>query len=195
MTAVNLSHGQLAYARAFCRGLPVECIECDYREIGGVYDKIVSVGMFEHVGVRNYRCFMEKVASLLAPDGVFLLQTIGANESRRGCDPWITRYIFPNGMLPSLAQIARAAEGLWVIEDVHNLGPHYDRTLTAWHRRFEKAWPDLQITYDARFKRMWEYYLLSCAGAFRARAIQLWQIVFTRAGAGAAQPTCRPKVS
>jgi len=194
VTAVNLSRGQLAYARAFCRGLPVECIEGDYREIDGVYDKIVSVGMFEHVGVRNYRRFMEKVASLLAPGGVFLLQTIGANESRRGCDPWITRYIFPNGMLPSLAQISRAAEGLWVIEDVHNLGPHYDRTLMAWHRRFENAWPGLQGKYDARFKRMWEYYLLSCAGAFRARAIQLWQIVFTPAGAGVPQPPCRPKV-
>ncbi|MEJ5357872.1 MAG: cyclopropane fatty acyl phospholipid synthase [Desulfobacterales bacterium] len=192
VTAVNLSREQLTHAREFCRGLPVEGVETDYRDIEGVFDKIVSVGMFEHVGSKNYRCFMEKAASLLAADGVFLLQTIGGNDSRRGCDPWITRYIFPNGMLPSLAQIARAAEGLFVIEDVHNLGPHYDRTLLAWHRRFEQAWPRLAPKYGARFKRMWDYYLLSCAGAFRARAIQLWQIVFTRAGRGAPQPPCRP---
>lgn len=195
VTGVNLSREQLAHAREFCRGLPVEWVEADYRDIEGVYDKIVSVGMFEHVGVRNYRRFMEKVASLLAPQGVFLLQTIGANESRRGCDPRITRYIFPNGMLPSLAQITRAAEGLFVVEDVHNLGPHYDRTLMAWHRRFEQAWPALQAKYPARFKRMWEYYLLSCAGAFRARAIQLWQIVFTPVGAGVPQPPCRPALT
>ncbi len=194
VTAVNLSRGQLAHVREFCRGLPIEAVEADYREIDGVYDKIVSVGMFEHVGSQNYRRFMQKVASLLAADGVFLLQSIGANESRRGCDPWITRYIFPNGMLPSLAQISRAAEGLFVVEDVHNLGPHYDRTLTAWQRRFEEAWPELQPKYGARFKRMWDYYLLSCAGAFRARAIQLWQIVFTRAGQGTPQPLCRPPV-
>ncbi len=191
VTAVNLSREQLAHAREFWRGLPIEAVEADYREIDGIYDKIVSVGLFEHVGFKNYRRFMKKVASLLAADGVFLLQTIGANESRRGCDPWMTRYIFPNGMLPSLAQISRAAEGLFVVEDVHNLGPHYDRTLMAWHRRFELAWPELQPKYGARFQRMWDYYLLSCAGAFRARAIQLWQIVFTRAGQGVPQPPCR----
>ena len=192
VTAVNISKEQLRYAREFCKSLPVEFLDCDYREIRGLFDKIVSVGMFEHVGSKNYRRFMETVHAGLADDGVFLLHTIGANESRSTCDPWITKYIFPNGMLPSIAQISRAAEGLFVIEDWHNLGPHYDKTLMAWHQRFQKAWPELQKKYDERFRRMWEYYLLSSAGAFRARAIQVWQIVMTHAGSNNLHARCRP---
>jgi len=92
-------------------------------------------------------------------------------------------------MLPSIAQIGRAAEGLFVVEDWQNLGPHYDRTLMAWNENFQRAWARLKERYDIRFKRMWEYYLLSCAGAFRARSIQLWQIVMTKPGT--AQPVCR----
>ena len=134
---------------------------------------------------------MKVVRRCLEGGGIFLLHTIGVNTSRSGCDPWINRYIFPNGMLPSSAQIARAAEGLFVIEDWHNLGPHYDRTLMAWNAKFQKAWPQLKSRYDERFKRMWEYYLLSCAGAFRARSNQVWQIVMTPHGIGAAQPFCR----
>jgi cyclopropane-fatty-acyl-phospholipid synthase len=148
--------------------------------------------MFEHVGSKNYRTFMQVVHGSLPNEGIFLLHTIGANESRSTCDPWITKYIFPNGMLPSIAQISRSVEGLFVIEDWHNLGPHYDKTLMAWHQRFQKAWPELQKKFDERFRRMWEYYLLSCAGAFRARANQAWQIVLTHFGTGRPQPCCRP---
>jgi cyclopropane-fatty-acyl-phospholipid synthase len=191
VTAVNISKEQLRYTRDFCKDKPIEFIDRDYREIRGVYDKIVSVGMFEHVGPKNYLKFMEIVHASLADDGVFLLHTIGDNESRRTCDPWITKYIFPNGMLPSIAQISRTAEGFFIIEDWHNLGPHYDKTLMAWHQRFQSAWPELQKKYDERFKRMWEYYLLSCAGAFRARAIQVWQIVLTHYGIGRPQPCFR----
>ncbi len=189
VTAVNISGRQLRFAEEFCRGLPVEFMDCDYRDIQGRYDKIVSVGMFEHVGLKNYRTFMQVVNENLADDGVFLLHTIGNNESRATCDPWITRYIFPNGLLPSLAQITRAAEGVFMVEDVHTLGPHYDKTLMAWHENFVDAWPSLKARYDKTFKRMWEYYLLSCAGAFRARNIQIWQIVLTKPGT--AQPACR----
>ncbi|HOK07934.1 MAG TPA: cyclopropane fatty acyl phospholipid synthase [Syntrophales bacterium] len=189
VTSVNISGEQVRYARDFCRGLPVTVIQADYRQIGGTFDKIVSVGMFEHVGWRNYRIFMNIVHRCLKPEGVFLLQTIGGNESRVSCDPWITRYIFPNGMLPSIAQIGRAVEGLFVVEDWHNLGPHYDRTLMAWYENFQRAWDRLKERYDDRFKRMWDYYLLSCAGAFRARSIQLWQIVLTKPGT--VQPACR----
>lgn len=191
VTAVNISKSQLQYARNHCGGLPVRFVDSDYRAIDGTYDKIVSVGMFEHVGCRNYRTFMRTVARCLRDDGVFLLHTIGGNVSRSGCNPWIDKYIFPNGMLPSIAQIAKAAEGLFVIEDCHNLGPHYDKTLIAWNERFQAAWPQLAPTYGERFKRMWEYYLLSCAGAFRARDIQLWQIVMTKHGAARDQPCCR----
>jgi cyclopropane-fatty-acyl-phospholipid synthase len=191
VTAANVSTAQLRYARGFCKGLPVEFLDCDYRQIRGTFDKIVSVGMFEHVGVKNYRTFMRVAHNCLSDNGIFLLHTIGANTPRRACDPWITKYIFPNGMLPSISQIARAAEGYFVMEDWHSLGPHYDKTLMAWHLRFQNAWSGLKKRYDERFKRMWEYYLLSCAGAFRARSNQVWQIVMTRAGSGAMQPACR----
>ncbi|MEN6489794.1 MAG: class I SAM-dependent methyltransferase, partial [Smithella sp.] len=155
----------------------------------GTFDKIVSVGMFEHVGQKNYQTFMKTAHRCLKDNGIFLLHTIGGNDSAIKCDPWINKYIFPNGMLPSIAQISKAIEGLFVMEDLHNLGPHYEKTLLAWHENFQKAWDKLKSKYDEKFKRMWDYYLLSCAGAFRARDIQLWQIVLTRYGAS--QPQCR----
>ncbi len=194
VTGVNISREQLSYAKKSCNGLPVRFIDQDYRSINEEYDKIVSVGMFEHVGRKNYRTFMQVAHDCLKEEGIFLLHTIGHNKSRRSCDPWIAKYIFPVGMLPSMAQISRSAERLFVLEDVHNLGPHYDKTLMAWNRNFQQAWPELHNNngkYDSRFKRMWEYYLLSCAGAFRARYIQLWQIVMTRYQSGRKQPECR----
>ena len=191
VTAVNISGEQLQFARDFCKGLPVDFKDCDYRLLAGHFDKIVSVGMFEHVGSKNYRTFMKTVHRCLGEGGIFLLHTIGGNTSTAGCDPWITRHIFPNSMLPSTAQIARAVEHLFVIEDWHNLGQHYDKTLISWNNNFQNAWPWLKRKYDERFKRMWEYYLLCWAGAFRARYIQLWQIVMTLYGSGTAQPHCR----
>ncbi len=189
VTAINISGEQNRYASEFCKGLPVRILNCDYRDIRGVFDKVVSVGMFEHVGQKNYKTFMRGVARCLKNDGIFLLQTIGGNNSQIKCDPWTVKYIFPNSMLPSIAQIGKAAEGLFVMEDWQNLGPHYDKTLMAWNDNFQKAWPSLKKRCNERFRRMWEYYLLSCAGAFRARYIQIWQIVFTKCGAR--QPDCR----
>ncbi|MEK6653527.1 MAG: cyclopropane fatty acyl phospholipid synthase [Thermodesulfobacteriota bacterium] len=189
VTAVNISEEQIRYARELCKNLPVKILREDYRQIQGSFDKIVSVGMFEHVGMKNYGTFMRVAHRCLKEGGIFLLHTIGRNASRVNCDPWINRYIFPNGMLPSIAQIGRAAEGLFVIEDIHNLGAHYEKTLMSWNDRFQKAWTRLAGRYDKIFKRMWEYYLLAYAGAFRARHIQVWQIVMTKPGAG--QPVCR----
>lgn len=191
VTAVNISQEQLRHAQQSCKDLPVHFRDCDYRAISGRFDKIVSVGMFEHVGQKNHRTFMEVAHRCLKDDGVFLLHTIVGNTSKTCCDPWINKYIFPNGVLPGMRQIARATDRLFVVEDVHNLGPHYDKTLMAWNERFQKAWQQLKGCYDTRFKRMWEYYLLSCAGAFRARNIQLWQIVMTKFGFGRRQPECR----
>jgi cyclopropane-fatty-acyl-phospholipid synthase len=188
VTAVNISRPQLRHAEKICQGLPVTLLDRDYRDIEGRFDKIVSVGMFEHVGRKNYRTFMRVAHDCLHDEGIFLLHTIGGNVSRSTCDPWISRYIFPNGMIPSLQQICDATEHLFVIEDIHNLGTHYDRTLLAWNDRFQAAWPRLQGRYDDRFKRMWEYYLQSCAGAFRARDIQVWQIVMTRYESGRTEP-------
>lgn len=179
---VTVSREQAAYAQRDCRGLDVTIERKDYRDVRGQFDRIVSIGMMEHVGVKNYRTYMQVLQRCLKTGGRCLLQTIAGNTSVSTTDPWISRYIFPNSMLPSLRQIATASEGLLVLEDWHCFGPHYDKTLMAWYRNFTRNWHRLRALYDERFYRMWSYYLLSCAGSFRARRNQLWQIVFSRDG-------------
>lgn len=146
------------------------------------FDRIASIGMFEHVGHKNYRAFFDVVRRSLVDDGLFLLHTIGKNLRSSPTNSWIDRYIFPNCELPSLGQIADASERDFIIEDVHNFGADYDRTLMAWHKRFEAAWPQFAERYGPRFRRMWRFYLLGCAGTFRARTNQLWQIVLSPTG-------------
>ena len=180
---ITVSREQVEFARASCQGLPVEIRLQDYRELKEKFDGIISIGMFEHVGVRNYRTYMKVVHRCLASDGLFLLHTIAGNSSVNTTDPWIDKYIFPNSMLPSAKQITSAAEGLFVLEDWHSFGPHYDNTLMAWHSNFKKNWDKIKDAYDERFYRMWTYYLLSCAGSFRSRRNQLWQIMFSKKGA------------
>ena len=182
VTGITISRHQAQAARERCRGLPVNILLEDYRSLAGQFDRIFSLGMFEHVGVRNYRTYLETVRRLLARDGLFLLQTIGSNVSVTANDPWIERYIFPNSMLPSMAQITQAAEGSWVIEDWHNFGVDYDRTLLCWHERFARRWPEIAAKYGERFRRMWRFWLLSSAATFRARSNQLWQIVMSPHG-------------
>ena len=178
VTAVTVSGEQVKLAKSRCADLPVTFELKDYRDIQGTFDRIVSIGMFEHVGFVNYRTYMKVVNRRLKDDGLFLLHTIGSNTSVHTVDPWVAKYIFPNSMLPSARQITEAAEGIFILEDWHSFGPHYDPTLIAWHRNFIDNWHRIQDAYDQRFKRMWVYYLLSCAGSFRARRNQLWQIVF-----------------
>lgn len=182
VVGVTLSSDQVEVARELCRGLPVRIELRDYCDVEGRFDRIFSLGMFEHVGVRNYRRFMRSMRALLEPDGLLLLHSIGSLRSGHAGDPWMERYIFPNSMLPSAAQITRAFEGLFVLEDWHGFGADYDPTLMAWHENFQKAWPRLAGRYDERFRRMWSYYLLSCAGGFRARRHQLWQLVLSPGG-------------
>jgi cyclopropane-fatty-acyl-phospholipid synthase len=183
VTGITLSQPQKRYAEESCRGLSAAFRVQDYRDLPGqTFERIVSIGMFEHVGHKNARAFMDVVWNRLAEDGIFLLHSIGGNASRTGVDPWIARYIFPNGELPSPARISQAIEGRFIMEDWHNFGSDYDRTLMAWHRNFVNNWPSLEARFDQRFFRMWSYYLLSCAGAFRARNIQLWQVVLTKRG-------------
>ncbi len=182
VVGVTVSREQAALARERARGLPVEIVLDDYRALEGRFDRIFSIGMFEHVGQRNYRVYFEKVRELLAPDGLFLLHTIGSKASHRTTDPWIEKYIFPNSMLPSMAQISRAAEPHWVVEDWHGFGVDYDRTLMAWSRNFDARWPEIASAYGDRFRRMWHFYLRSAAGMFRARRNQLWQIVMSPNG-------------
>src|SRR5262249_58735035 len=178
----TVSREQVALGNELCRGLPVELKLEDYRRARGSYDAVISIGMMEHVGPKNHRAYMETVDRCLKPGGVAFIHTIGSNVSQTIIDPWFHKYLFPNALIPSLAQVTRAMEGLFVPEDVHNIGPNYDRTLMAWWENFERAWPDLQARYGRRFYRMWRYYLLSCAGGFRARFMQLYQIVMTRPG-------------
>ena len=184
---LTVSREQQALAQERCDGLPVRILLQDYRSVAGKFDRLVSVGMFEHVGLKNYRIFMKLANRLLEKDGLFLLHTIGTNVTSCDVDPWIQKNIFPNGKIPSQTQIAHALEGLMLMEDWQNFGPDYDKTLMIWNRNFEQHWPELQKrypdkNYDEQFYRMWRYYLLQCAGAFRARALQLWQLVLRPVG-------------
>jgi cyclopropane-fatty-acyl-phospholipid synthase len=185
VVSYNISREQVEFARAWCDGLPVEFRLQDYREAASdpaVYDRVVSIGLMEHVGPKNYRRLFELIRARLAPRGFAVVHTIGGNLSRTTTDRWIDRHIFPGGVIPSERQITAAKEGLFVLEDWHNFGPDYDRTLLAWDANFRAAWPALRAapTLDGRFYRMWRYYLNSTAGAFRARVLNLWQLVLSR---------------
>lgn len=179
---VTVSKEQMDYAERSCIGLETKFELKDYRELNTKYDAIVSIGMFEHVGYKNYRNYMEVAQRCLEGEGLFLLHTIGRNTPSRSTDPWTNKYIFPNGMIPSPAQISKSLQGLFVVEDWHNFGQYYDPTLMAWNENFQKNYESLKDKYDQRFKRMWEYYLLMCAGTFRARRNQLWQLVLSKKG-------------
>ncbi|GAB3014034.1 cyclopropane fatty acyl phospholipid synthase [Bowmanella dokdonensis] len=180
VTGVTISREQQKLARHRCRELPVDIRLQDYRMLSGRYDKLVSIGMFEHVGQKNYHTYFSNAHRLMQDEGIFLLHTIGKHTAQLGTDPWIHKYIFPNGAIPSLSQISQACEPFFVIEDVHNFGPDYDRTLMAWQQNVESAWPALRESYGERFRRMWDYYLKSCAGAFRSRQLQLFQLVLRK---------------
>ena len=179
---VTISRDQYATARGVCADQPVEIRLQDYRELDEPFDRIYSIGMFEHVGYKNYPAYMQVVRRCLKPDALFLLHTIGGMRSLPKTDAWIHKHIFPNGQLPSAKQIADAAEDVLLLEDWHNFPQDYDRTLMCWHENFAAAWDDLRESYDERFYRMWTYYLLICAGGFRARGNQLWQLVFSPDG-------------
>ena len=179
---ITISREQVKLARQRCAGLPVSIELRDYREQQGRFDKIVSVGMFEHVGPKNYAAYFDTVRRLLAADGLFLLHTIGDFETSNVNDPWIDRYIFPNSVLPSVRHIATVLEPELVLRDWHEFGADYDPTLMAWWENFDAAWPTLCGRYDERFYRMWKYYLHVCAGLFRSGQGQLWQVVFSRRG-------------
>lgn len=187
VTGITISAEQQKLAQQRCEKLDVTILLQDYRDLEMQFDRIVSVGMFEHVGPKNYATYFEVVNKNLKPNGLFLLHTIGSNQTDINVDPWINKYIFPNGCLPSVAHIATASEPWFVIEDLHNFGPDYDRTLMAWYERFLATWPEIDSNYSTRFKRMFTYYLNACAGAFRARNIQLWQLVLTRGVNGGLQ--------
>ena len=179
---ITVSKEQVKFANEFCRGLNVKIELKDYRNLNEKFDRIVSIGMFEHVGCKNYRTYMSLVYKCLKADGLFLLHTIGSNTSVDFINPWTNKYIFQHPLLPSEKRIASAAEGLFVLEDWHSFGQYYDKTIMAWYENFTKNWIKIKAEYDERFYRMWTYYLLSAAGGFRVRKNQLWQIVFSKKG-------------
>jgi len=187
VTGNTISRQQYEYAKKSCSELPVEIRFQDYRDLlqdQKKYDRIVSLGMFEHVGYKNYATYMKVASHCLKEDGIFLLHTIGGNASQVTCSSqFINQYIFPNGNIPSIAQIGKSIERKFVMEDWHNFGVNYDKTLMAWHHNFNRHWDSqLRENYDERFRRMWNYYLLSCAASFRTRQNQLWQLVLTTKG-------------
>ncbi len=182
VVGVTNSEQQATLARKLCEGLSIEIRLQDYRDVSGTYDHIVSIAMFEAVGHNNFRTYMKIVHDHLNDNGLFLLHTIGGNFTRFSGDAWTEKYIFPNGMIPSIKQIGTAIEKLFVMEDWHSFGTDYDKTLMAWFHNFDAAWQDLKGKYGERFYRMWTYYLLSFASSFRARELLLWQIVLSKNG-------------
>jgi cyclopropane-fatty-acyl-phospholipid synthase len=179
VVGISLAHEQVKVAAARTSHLNVDIQLQDYRKMTGSFDRIVSIGMFEHVGPKNYRAFFDHCDRLLTGDGVMLHHTIGGLESKTQTDPWFDKYVFPGGVLPSLAQIGRASEKKWVLEDLHNIGSDYDTTLMHWYANVSQAWDELP-NYDEHFRRTWDYYLLASAAGFRTRSTQLWQAVFRR---------------
>ena len=189
VTAYTVSKDQARYARKINKDLAVDIRFEDYRNAHGMFDRVISVGLMEHVGPKNYRTYMEIVHSTLKDDGIAFIHTIGNNIRKTSTNEWIEKYIFPNGRLPSIKLLGKSMEGLLVVEDWHNFGEDYDKTLMAWYANFKKRWPEIEHSYSRLFYRMWKFYLLSCAGAFRARRLQLWQIVMTKTGKSS--PDCR----
>lgn len=181
---ISISREQVKKAKELSKGLDIKYELKDYRDVYDKFDAAVSIGMFEHVGQKNYKTYFKKIAGLLKEEGLFLLHTIGDSQKVKAPDPWIEKYIFPNSVLPSSAEIAKAVEKHFVIEDWHNFGSDYDKTLMAWYENFKNGWQELKMSkkYNDTFYRMWEFYLLACAALFRARKAHLYQVVLSKDG-------------
>lgn len=180
VTGITISKEQAILAEKRCENLSVDIKLKDYRDIKGEFDRVLSIGMLEHVGYKNYGEYMKITHDLLKPDGIALVHTIGSNETNFSTDPWIDKYIFSNSLIPSMAHLSVAMEPYFVLEDLHNFGLHYDRTLMAWLDNFKTSWPEIQNNYDEQFYRMWVFYLSSCAASFRVRKNNLWQLVMVK---------------
>ncbi|NCV81769.1 MAG: cyclopropane fatty acyl phospholipid synthase [Actinobacteria bacterium] len=178
---ISPAENQIEGARQRSVGLDITYMQQDYRELTGEFDRVVSVGMMEHVGPKNLRTFFTQCDRLLSRNGLMLHHTITSTYSKSSTDPFFDRYIFPGGVIPSPAQICQAAEKLFIIEDVHNFGLDYDRTLLAWYENINRRWSEIP-QYERRFQRMWNYYLLASAAGFRARNLNLMQFVFRKNG-------------
>lgn len=185
VTGVTLSEEQHAIAnrRAQDRGLAdrARFMLQDYRTLKGPFDRIVSVGMFEHVGVGHFPEYFEKVRELLKPDGVMVLHSIGRFDGPGDTNPWIQKYIFPGGYIPALSEVVPVIERTGMkTTDIEILRLHYAKTLRAWRERFMEHWDEAAKLYDERFCRMWEFYLAGSETAFRHQDMMNFQIQFAR---------------
>ncbi|MGY5850095.1 cyclopropane fatty acyl phospholipid synthase [Salegentibacter sp. F14] len=192
VTGITISKEQQKLATQRCKGLPVEILFQDYRDINEKYDRIVSIGMLEHVGHKNFDSFMQVIKNALKTDGVSLVHFIGGNYTKFHTDPWINKYIFPDGLIPSIRQIGQAMERKLILEDWHNFGLYYDQTLMAWLENFKRSWPEIKSDYNHIFYRMWEFYLNSSAAAFRAKKLNLWQLILTHPDSSQIYQSVRP---
>jgi cyclopropane-fatty-acyl-phospholipid synthase len=185
VTGVTLSEEQhgIANARATEKGLSdrARFMLQDYRDARGPFDRIVSVGMFEHVGIGHYETFFRKAHELLADDGVMVLHSIGRSEGPGVTNPWIAKYIFPGGYIPAVSEVLRFVEksGL-LVTDIEILRLHYAETLKAWRERFLAHREDVERIYDRRFVRMWEFYLAASEMSFRKQNMMVMQIQLTK---------------
>ena len=183
VTGVTDSAEQIKMASIRCSSLDIDLKLIDYKDLpilAQTFDRIVSLGMFEHIGAKNHLAYFNIINQMLKGNGLFLLHTSGSNQTNNKVDPWINKYIFHNDGLPTLAQIATASETWFVTEDVHNFGMDYEKTLIAWEQRFNSSWHLLEDDYPSIFRRMFNYYLNSCAGAFRSKKMHFWQFIFTK---------------
>jgi cyclopropane-fatty-acyl-phospholipid synthase len=184
VTGITLSQEQLAYARGRASEKNFGSLEFrlqDYRDVRQTFDRIVSVGMFEHVGVDFYRAFFRRCAEMLADDGIMLLHAIGRSEGPGITNPWIAKYIFPGGYIPALSEVLPAIErARLLITDIEILRMHYAYTLKAWRERFLAHREEAERLYDARFVRMWEFYLAASEMAFRQQNMMVFQIQLTK---------------
>lgn len=188
--AVTLSLDQRNAARELCSDYPVDIRLQDFREVDEMFDCSYSIDMFGHLGRKDYRTYMEVVKRNLRPGGLHLVQTVGCEKSAKP-DPWVDRYIFPGGRIPSAKEIMEAAYGVLVLDDWHSFTKDYDRTFMTWHANLNSAWEDLDGDYDEQMKRMWRFYLMSFAGVFRSGFSQLWQIVFALTHSGSSSDYAR----
>lgn len=183
VVGVTVSVEQAEYAREYCKGLPVEIRVADYRTLDEEFDRVVSIAMFEAVGHKYFRTFMKVVDRCLKPDGLFVLHTIvGRTPIGPAQSTWLNKYIFPNGELPTLWQLSKSVEDIFVEEAYHHLIGDYEKTLAAWYDNFIANWDNIKDDYDERFFRMWVFYLKISKGIFMSRLIHLWQFVYSKDG-------------
>lgn len=184
VTGITVSREQAAYLKEQTTWQDIRVKVCDYRHLNDLgeepFDKIASVGMYEHVGRLNDKRFYDVISKALKPEGLALIHTIGSVERTHRTDEWIDRYVFPGGRLPSAVDLCKGLEKKFIIEDWESFGTDYERTLRCWHENLLQSKQNQDLVLDDRGYRFWKFYLLSCAGFFRSRQGQLWQVVLSR---------------